>query len=247
MIDKTFTPSLDLIRPSFQLIKTHFNAVLWLVYLPALLMGLGQMLVSQVVAGHHYESGTLTLTQLGSDILDAQKGQLGLSLMAVGLLWSLLVFPSIIVGTLQSAKGGEFDPVHTFKNSRRYFWRVIGLTILITVIVEIGLILFIIPGVIALRMLLMAPYYLVDKDLGIMEALRVSARRSRLSRGPIYGVIGVLFWLFVGGAMLGLIPVIGIVLSLFVTYLYLFGPALRYIEIKGQSGDKKSAGRRRKN
>lgn len=249
MAGNKISSSMDLLPQSFRLIRSHLNAVVWLVYLPALLMGLGQMLVAQVFVSQHYAQGAMTLTRLGNDVLGSPKGQLGLGLAFAGLIWSILVFPAIIYGTLAAAKGKDFDPINAAKESRRYFWKTLGLTAIIAAIVEIGLILFVVPGIIFLRMLILAPYYLVEHNLGVFEAMRVSARQSRLSKGPIYGVIGVLIWLMIGGAFLGIIPVIGVVLSLIVTYLYLFGPALRFIELDQRipNGDKKPAGHRRKN
>jgi hypothetical protein len=245
MANKRFTPSLDLLSQSISLVRQHFIALLWLVFLPALLLNLGQLQVVRPILQNHQGGETLTLSTLYQDIVGSATGISGLVLIGIALIWSTLVFPAIIVGTLRAAQGKTFDPIHALGGSWHYFWRVIGLVLLTGLIVELGLILFIIPGVIALRMLLLAPYYLVDRDLSIIQAMKLSADQSKPAALPIYGVISVLLWIVVGGAILGVVPIVGVILSLSVSYLFIFGPALRYVELRRLSGAKKITWRRR--
>ncbi|MCA9324807.1 hypothetical protein KDA23_01925 [Candidatus Saccharibacteria bacterium] len=226
-----FTPSLDLIGKSYRLIKEHFVAVLWLVLLPALLMNLGQLFIGHIVEPLLTADPLPVASQFWQAIVDSDKGRLGLGLSLVGFVWAVVVFAGVLVGSLRAAKGEPFDPVHTLRDSWQYYWRLLGLTLLIVIMVELGLFLFIIPGVILLRMYLLAPFYLIEYDLGVIESLKVSARKSKLSPGPIYGTIGVMIWLLFGSVIAGTVPLLGPILSLVVSYIFLFGPALRFVEL----------------
>lgn len=62
------------------------------------------------------------------------------------------------------------------------FWSYIGTNILLGIIVIIGFVLLIIPGFIAITMFNFAPYFVVDKGLGPVEALKASARITKGNR-----------------------------------------------------------------
>lgn len=59
------------------------------------------------------------------------------------------------------------------------FWKYIGVKILAAIIVIIGLVLLIVPGIIAVLMFLFSNYLVVDKGLGPIEALKESMRITK--------------------------------------------------------------------
>lgn len=59
------------------------------------------------------------------------------------------------------------------------FWRYVAVKILAAAIVIVGLILLIIPGIIAALMLLFSNYLVIDKNLGPIEALKESMRITK--------------------------------------------------------------------
>jgi len=91
-----------------------------------------------------------------------------------------------------------------------------------------GLILFIVPGIIMFRRYYLAPYFVIDKNLGVREAMAQSAAASKPVSGYIYGLVGV-------GIVLGLpniIPLVGPIIASALALVYSVAPALRYEEIK---------------
>ena len=78
-----------------------------------------------------------------------------------------------------------------------------------------------------LRRYYLAPYFLVDHDLDVFEAMRQSAAGSKKFSGPIWGLIGV--DLLMG--ILGIVPVVKIFVSI-PQALYSFAPAKRYDELQ---------------
>ncbi len=69
------------------------------------------------------------------------------------------------------------------------FWSYLGTTILFSVIVVVGFILFIIPGLMALTAFIFAPYFVIDKGMGPIEALKASARITKGNRLRVLGLI----------------------------------------------------------
>ncbi|HET9850652.1 MAG TPA: hypothetical protein VFP35_03460 [Candidatus Saccharimonadales bacterium] len=129
---------------------------------------------------------------------------------------------------LDSAEGKSPHFGRLWQTAEELGWRMVGLYILITLYVLVGLILLIIPGLIMLRRYYLAPYVLLDKKCGIKEAMEESARISKPYSGYIWGVIGVMFLI----SLLNVIPLIGGLAAFIVGSLYTVAPALRYQELK---------------
>src|SRR6185436_11176005 len=93
--------------------------------------------------------------------------------------------------------------------TKKFGPRLIGLGIIVGLMLLGGFLLFIIPGLIVLRRYYLSPYYLVDKDLTIGEAMKQSAADSKKYSQYIWSVIGVSVLL----SFTGIIPLIGVLLS----------------------------------
>jgi hypothetical protein len=149
--------------------------------------------------------------------------------------WALLI---IGVGTiaqimaqeaqLEGAEHKTIDFNNLWKFTKELGWRMLGLYILVGLVVLVGFILLIIPGLIMIRRYLLAPYVMLDKKVGISEAMSQSAELSKLNSGAIWGIIGVMFLI----GLLNVIPIIGGLTSFIVGSLYSVAPALRYTQLK---------------
>jgi uncharacterized membrane protein len=96
------------------------------------------------------------------------------------------------------------------------FWYYLGMKILVGIIVLAGIILFIIPGIIAAIGLMFAPYLVIDKGLGPVEAMKESWRITMGHKWHLF-----LFGLALAGInILGLLAlVVGLLVSVPVTIL----------------------------
>ena len=96
------------------------------------------------------------------------------------------------------------------------------------VLLVVGFLLLIVPGVILLWRLFLAPYILVDKKTTIDEALSQSWKMSSGYAWPIYSILLFSFVL----ALPGIIPIVGSLISFALGVAYAAAPALRYQELK---------------
>jgi uncharacterized membrane protein len=96
-----------------------------------------------------------------------------------------------------------------------------------SLIIGVGFLLLIVPGLFLLRRYILAPYFLVDKELSINEALNQSAAFSKKYSGAVWGLIGVTILI----SLLGIIPVLGGIASAILGIAYYCAPALRYKEV----------------
>jgi len=90
------------------------------------------------------------------------------------------------------------------------FWRYLAVKVLAGLIVMVGFVLLIVPGVIAALVLIFSNYLVVDKGLGPIQALKESAR---ITKGHRWHLLG--FVLVVAG--LNILGVIALFLGLLIT------------------------------
>lgn len=84
--------------------------------------------------------------------------------------------------------GDLIEPIHLF-------WKYLVMTILVLVVVLVGLLLFIIPGIIAGIALSMAPYLVIDRNLGPVEAMKESLRITNGHKWNIF-IFGIFIFVF---------------------------------------------------
>jgi magnesium-transporting ATPase (P-type) len=152
------------------------------------------------------------------------------ALVAITIVVSVL-FAVMAVGlTLHVAKKQTPTFSDLWEFSRIYFLRMLGLWLLMFVIIGVGLIAFIVPGLIFLRRYFLAPYVLVDKGLSIVDSLKESARISKPFSKSVWTLIG----LSIAISLIAnpVFNIVGIVLSSILSLLFSVAPALRYYELK---------------
>lgn len=188
---------------------------------------------------------TIALTQAyyRSNTNGGSSASLNITSAALGILCGLLIiFIGIVsIGAfykvqLDSARGQKIGLKDAFRLGRHYGIKIIGLSILMAIVIAVGFLLLIVPGFFMMRRYYLAPFYLVDKDLGIVAAMKASAADSKPFSAAIWGLIGVTFLL----AVLGALPVVGIVASI-LSALYSFAPAVRYAQVQNALGNSRNS------
>ncbi len=112
--------------------------------------------------------------------------------------------------------GGEKPPFETLFTQIKYFWRILGGQILVGLIVAAGLILLIVPGIYWGLKYQFTTNIIVDKDLGILEAM---GKSGELTKGIKLQLL--LFDLALVGIMIlgGLALGVGILVAFPIVYL----------------------------
>jgi hypothetical protein len=235
----TLPSSLDLVRPSIDLVKKHVETLLWLVVLPSALVLLATQLFSNITTKYSAELDAVKEPSQLSDIYHrvvheiahTSHGQLAVTLIIIGSIWQFIIYPATISFMLRAAKDEPADIKSSLRGGFSYFWRTLGITICTGAAVFFGLLLFIVPGFIFLRRYALAVFYGMDRHSGVFEAMRLSAADSVRFKGYIWGTFGIYILFGFISSFLGVIPVIGVVLAFIANYIYYFGFALRYQSI----------------
>lgn len=146
-------------------------------------------------------------------------------LLGMGLI--LLISPSITYLQLKSAQDVEMTLGEALRAGVKYFWRFYGLSVLVALVVLGGFVLLIVPGFFMVKRYYLSQFYLLDRNVGIFEAMRLSAADSKRFSGGIWGLMGVVILI----GMPAIIPLF-IPVSAFLGVVYLCAPAIRYLQIK---------------
>ncbi len=112
-----------------------------------------------------------------------------------------------IVLKLVDGEKPDFADLFRFQG---FFWRYLGGSLLMALIVSVGVMLFVIPGIIWAIVFQFYGWLIIDKNLGIMDALSHSLKITKTVRWKLLGF----------GVLLGLINYLGIlvfVVGLFAT------------------------------
>lgn len=154
----------------------------------------------------------------------ANEGRMGLYLVfyILAMLISYVMTIGMIRIVLKLHDGESVDFSELFTN-----WNLLGkyiaVNILVSLIVGVGFLLLIVPGVIWLLKYSLAQYYIIDKkDMGIMEAIKASGEATNSVKLDLFGFFILLGAMnFVGALVLGLGLLVTIPVSAFaMAYVY---------------------------
>jgi len=93
----------------------------------------------------------------------------------------------------------------------RPFWKYLGLSILLAIVVGVGLALLIVPGIILLLMFMFSTFIVIERSLGPIDAMSESRRLTRGHKWQLLGFVGLLFLI----NLLGLLAlIVGVLVSI---------------------------------
>ena len=172
----------------------------------------------------------------GSEFSGVQLGAvLGGSLLAFLVFAAINFFFIVMSISLQvkTAAGKKPDFNEVFDDTKRHFFPMLGLMIVMVVTIVVGLILLIVPGVIAIGRLAMAPFVMIDKKAGIEESLKQSNELGKKYFGKVWAVIGVSILISLLTGIISGIPVLGPLVGTAIAIAYSVIMALRYQQLRG--------------
>lgn len=137
---------------------------------------------------------------------------------------SIVLEVALITAYIASVRGNKISLGDSFsKLSPMMFLKMFLVYILTGLILIASLIALIVPFFFVLPRVLLAPYYLVDKNLGIIESIKASWNETKGHASKIWGIIGV----SIGIVMLS-ITIIGIPFAIYFYFMYLAAMAVAY-------------------
>jgi len=224
-------PAADALPSAFSLFKPSWEAfkLNWLTLVSLYLLPVVLFLVGAIATGASLEvSGTSATTN------DFSGGVLIVLLLTV--LVSLLVYPAMTHTQLQSVRGQKVSFGQALGVGKKFILRTIGLAIVAGVLIVLGFIALIVPGLILITKFFFSYYVMIDQDLGVVEALKTSSGLVKGRAMAVWGLVGVSILI----NLPSFIPIIGSIVALVLTLMYFCAPALRYDQLKALGPQAKS-------
>lgn len=197
---------------------------LWSIFIAAILIGflLGWSQLSEL------------FRQINADVENINPGLfLGLiPLVSLIVIVSAITAPAYVLVGLASAKREKIGPLAAIKTGLHKVLPLLGLNLLMGLIVALGLVALIIPGLLFIAWFSFAPYLLISQNKGIIEALKSS---KALVKGRFFEVWGLLL-ATASVSLLGLIPAVGGVLdglaSILVSLAFTSAFSIRFLQLQ---------------
>ena len=136
-------------------------------------------------------------------------------LILFGMLYGIFVAGPISYGAdwvfLKAVRGERVEIKDMFSVFQGNYWNAVVANVVVAVIVGMGFVMLIVPGIIFACRLAFVPYLVVDKQMDVMEALRVSWNMTRGYGGQIFLMGLMAFFIALGGLLL---LIVGIFISI---------------------------------
>ena len=133
----------------------------------------------------------------------------------VGFVYTLLITNPVDYGVsfafLKSARGDKIEINNMFEAFKNY-WNAVLANLLVSVIVVIGLFLLIVPGIIFYCKLIFTRYLVVDRKMGVIEAVSESWRMTRGHTGEIFLIALLAIPLYIAGLIFFIVGIIAAVM-----------------------------------
>lgn len=208
----------ELVLPAFETLRVNATLYLILFILPAILTSLL----------------TETSAQSPETLADIQNS-LSSAGMVIPLAASIVLLPYMALLQIKGARGEKLSAKELVTMGSRKLPKLLALYIILAIIIGAGLMLFIIPGLILLKRYMLSPYYLIDDDCSIAQAMRSARNDVRPFSNSIWSVIGFGIVVYLAFAISIVVPILAL-LYIATQIAWSFMPALRYHQIREELG-----------
>ena len=154
------------IKESWEAVKLNIATFAVLLVIPALL-AFGVLALAFIPAVTGKDAGA------ASAVLIALFGLLAVLIIA------LIIAPAIVLTQLASVVGKKIEPREAFNAGKKYVVSFVVLGFLSVIAIVLGLLLLIIPGLLAMFFLSLSAYILIDKDLSAIDSMKASYKLTQ--------------------------------------------------------------------
>ena len=160
---KTLSNAFDLLPKSYNLVRQNLG-LFALVSSASILMAVLPAFNANDVDTTNVSFANFFQSSLGVNV----------GVFAVIIVVSLVLQVMAIALELKAANSKKTNVGELWTAAQKYTFRILGLGIVVGLMVALGLLLFIVPGIIVIGRLMLAPYVMVHEDLSIRDSLRRS-------------------------------------------------------------------------
>lgn len=145
----------------------------------------------------------------------------------IGVIAAIYVSPAITYAQIQAVRGKKVSVKEAFEYGKPLVGQFFIMSILVGIVILVGFILLIVPGLFMLRRYILTSYHLVDKKLSATEAMKVAHETAKKYNGVHWGIIGLQLVI----QLVSYIPLVGWLVSLVMSVVYYLAPTVRYEQV----------------
>lgn len=206
--------------PSKQAVWFNLNTLLTLFVLNIIPNVLQQMFKAKKTVEFF---GTATTTTVDTPL----SSLFGLIAFVLGLILTTAIAYTLLSG----ARAKKVELAEAFNVGKTFAIRSFVLGLLVGLTVFGGIILLVVPGIYFALRLMLAPYYLFDKNMTAMDAYKASWAATSNHMGKLLGILGVIVLM----ALLFIIPILGWIAGFYLIFCFSGATALVYEFIQKQT------------
>jgi hypothetical protein len=109
----------------------------------------------------------------------------------VGILVGVFATAGYVLAFLAGVRGERLDFADAFKKALPYTLKLLVLELLVGLTLAVSFVLLVIPFFFVLPRLSLASYFLIDKNMGILDAYKASWHATKGNAGKVWGIYGV--------------------------------------------------------
>lgn len=210
-----------LLGPSWQSVKLNLGTWVVSVIIYSLALGLLFLVPTTVAA-----------------ITGVSSGQIGAGVIAFALASLIVLIPGLYLAArfsglftnliLEGIRGHKLGFKQAWGAGKPFGWRLLGAGLLVGLTIAFGLVLLIIPGIIALAWFAMTPYVIVNENKGIIDAMK---RSKQLAAGRFWEILGAIGVTSIA-SIFTIIPVVGWIITLALGFAFAAVLGVRYVQLK---------------
>lgn len=216
---KYLSNPIDMIKPSTRAMGVNvgtFFALLGIMFLPGLL------LIVAAITGIAGRNG-------GTNIIALILGMI--AIVAIIAL-ALIMVPAVTIVLMASAQGQKIKARTALSQARPFVLRSLGISILTSLAVVGGFLLFVIPGFIFMAWFSLGMYVLVTENLGVVESMK---RSKVLVRGRVWEIWGISSI----AVVVTILPVIGSTANFILSVLMAPALPIRYLQLSSTAPEER--------
>lgn len=139
---------------------------------------------------------------------------------------SLLLSPLFTMAIYSGVYGKKIKPEEIIDKTKPFYVQLVIASFLVSLSLIASLILLIIPFFFVMPRVVLTPYFLINKKLDAVEALKMSWEKTKPHQGKIWGIIGAMIVM-----ALPAITIIGIPLAVYFVFMYSASSAVLFKHI----------------
>jgi hypothetical protein len=169
-------------------------------------------------------------TILASTVIGALLQKVMVVNQLVAFVVSCYFSSALVLAVLSSVRGKRVELGEVLSKAPSYLLNFVLLTLLTLLTAVASVICLIIPAFFIIPRLALAQYYLIDHNMGPIEAYKASWNATRGNVGKVYGILGVTILM-----SLPILTVIGIIASVYLLLMYTAVTGLLYLYASSQA------------